>query len=74
MFLTYHDNNFFFQTLMFPRQDHGRFSVLDEGTLIIQRARKSDAGEYMCQALSVAGSAMAKARLTVKGTVTPNLL
>ena len=55
------------QILMFPRQDHGRFSVTDEGTLIIEPVRKEDAGEYVCQALSVAGSAFAMAKITVKG-------
>ncbi len=53
---------------MFPRQDHGRFSVTDDGTLIIEPVRKEDGGEYVCQALSVAGSAFAKARVQVKGT------
>ena len=52
---------------MFPRQDHGRFSVTDDGTLIIEPVRKEDAGEYVCQALSVAGSAFAKAEIQVKG-------
>lgn len=55
------------QILMFPRQDHGRFSVTDEGTLIIEPVRKEDAGDYVCQALSVAGSAYAKAKIEVKG-------
>ncbi|XP_064651159.1 roundabout homolog 2-like isoform X2 [Lineus longissimus] len=54
------------QILMFPRQDHGRFSVTEEGTLIIERSQKDDAGEYICQALSVAGSAFAKAKVEVK--------
>ncbi|XP_074652332.1 roundabout homolog 2-like isoform X2 [Tubulanus polymorphus] len=54
------------QILMFPRQDHGRFSVTEDGTLIIERATKEDAGEYICQALSVAGSAFAKAKVEVK--------
>ncbi len=54
---------------MFPRQDYGRFSVTDDGTLIIEPVRKEDQGEYVCQALNVAGTAFAKARVTVKGTV-----
>lgn len=52
--------------LMFPRQDLGRFSVADDGTLTIEPVRKDDAGEYVCQAISVAGSAFAKAKLEVK--------
>ena len=52
---------------MFPRQDLGRFSVTDDGTLVIEPVKKDDAGEYMCQAISVAGSAFAKAKLEVKG-------
>ena len=55
---------------MFPRQDYGRFSVTDDGTLIIEPVRKEDQGEYVCQALNVAGTAFAKARVTVKGTST----
>ncbi len=60
-----------FQILMFPRQDYGRFSVTDDGTLIIEPVRKDDQGEYVCQALNVAGTAFAKARVTVKGQLTP---
>jgi len=55
------------QALMFPEQDYGRFSVSDDGTLVIDRVQKEDADEYVCQAQSVAGSAAAKARLDVKG-------
>ena len=55
------------QILMFPRQDLGRFSVTDDGTLVVEPVRKEDAGEYVCQAISVAGSAFAKAKLEVKG-------
>jgi len=57
------------QILMFPRQDHGRFSVTDVGTLVINPVRKEDAGEYVCQALSVAGSAFAKANVEVRGNI-----
>ena len=61
------------QNLMFPRQDHGRFSVTDAGTLIIEPVRKEDEGEYVCQALSVAGSAFAMARMQVsRGTRSHN--
>lgn len=52
---------------MFPRQDYGRFVVSDDGTLTIDPVKREDDGEYQCQALSVAGSAIAKARLEVKG-------
>ena len=55
------------QQLMFPNYDHGRFSVIDDGTLVIESARKEDAGEYVCKGLSIAGSAYAKARLEVRG-------
>ena len=58
-----------FQVLMFPRQDYERMSVLDDGTLIIENVEKSDAGDYVCKGLSVAGSAYAKARLEVKGSL-----
>ena len=54
---------------MFPRQNHGRYAVSDSGTLTINPVRKEDAGEYECQALSVAGSALAKANIEVRGTV-----
>ena len=52
---------------MFPNYDSGRFSVLEDGTLVIEAVQKEDAGEYVCKGLSVAGSAYAKARLEVKG-------
>ncbi len=52
---------------MFPRQDNGRFSVTDDGTLVIEPVQKEDTGKYMCQALSVAGSAYAEAALEVTG-------
>jgi len=52
---------------MFPNYDHGRFSVTDDGTLIIESVVKEDTGEYLCKGLSIAGSAYAKARLEVRG-------
>lgn len=52
---------------MFPNADNGRFSVMDDGTLVIESVQKEDAGEYVCKGLSVAGSAYAKARLDVRG-------
>ena len=53
---------------MFPNYEHGRFSVIDDGTLVIESVMKEDAGEYVCKGLSIAGSAYAKARLDVRGT------
>ena len=52
---------------MFPNFDNGRFSVMDDGTLVIESVQRDDAGEYICKGLSVAGSAYAKARLDVRG-------
>ncbi|CAN7939524.1 unnamed protein product, partial [Ixodes hexagonus] len=53
------------QVLMFPGKSHGRFSVANEGTLIISSVRKEDKGYYTCSALSVVGSSMAKGHLEV---------
>ena len=53
---------------MFPNQDHGRMTVSEEGSLIIDSVNKQDSGEYICKGLSAAGSAYAKAKLTVKGS------
>ena len=47
--------------------DNGRFSVLADGTLVIERVVTGDAGEYVCEAQSPAGSAFAKAKLNVRG-------
>lgn len=55
------------QDLMLPRQDNGRFVISDDGTMTIDPVRREDDGEYQCQALNLAGSAIAKARLEVKG-------
>ena len=52
---------------MFPDQEYGRFSVKEDGTLVIDRVEADDADEYICQAQSVAGTAYAKAKLDVKG-------
>jgi len=52
---------------MFPNQDHGRMTVTEEGSLIIDSAQKYDSGEYICKGLSSAGSAYAKATLEVRG-------
>lgn len=53
------------QVLMFPGKSHGRFSVSHEGTLVISGVRKEDRGYYVCSALSVVGSSMAKGHLEV---------
>nr|XP_054926797.1 protein sax-3-like isoform X2 [Dermacentor andersoni] len=53
------------QVLMFPGKSHGRFSVSPEGTLTITGVRKEDRGYYVCSALSVVGSSMAKGHLEV---------
>ncbi|XP_029839191.2 roundabout homolog 1 [Ixodes scapularis] len=53
------------QMLMFPGKSHGRFSVTNEGTLVISSVRKEDKGYYTCSALSVVGSSMAKGHLDV---------
>ncbi|KAH7945573.1 hypothetical protein HPB49_013087 [Dermacentor silvarum] len=53
------------QELMFPGKSHGRFSVSQEGTLTITGVRKEDRGYYVCSALSVVGSSMAKGLLEV---------
>ena len=58
-----------FQNPMFPSYDNGRFSVTEEGTLIIDSVAKADEGEYVCKGLSIAGSAFAMARLTVRGRI-----
>lgn len=50
---------------MFPGKSHGRFSVTNEGTLVISSVRKEDRGYYTCSALSVVGSSMAKGHLEV---------
>jgi len=52
---------------MFPNQDHGRLSVLADGTLLITSVRADDAGVYLCKGLSIAGTAVAKVRLDVQG-------
>ena len=52
---------------MFPNQDHGRMFVMEDGTLVIEPVQKEDAGEYICKALSIAGTAFTKSRLEVRG-------
>ncbi|KAM8817664.1 roundabout homolog 3 [Rhynchonycteris naso] len=57
------------QVLLFPNQSlqpTGRFSVSHRGQLNITEVQSGDAGYYVCQAVSVAGSILAKALLEVK--------
>ncbi|XP_054988765.1 roundabout homolog 3 [Sorex araneus] len=57
------------QVLLFPSQSlqpTGRFSVSPGGQLNITGVQSGDAGYYVCQAVSVAGSILAKALLEVK--------
>ncbi|XP_005378502.1 PREDICTED: roundabout homolog 3 [Chinchilla lanigera] len=58
------------QVLLFPNQSlqpTGRVSVSPRGQLNITEVQSSDAGYYVCQAVSVAGSILAKALLEIKG-------
>ncbi|KAK2823557.1 hypothetical protein Q7C36_020157 [Tachysurus vachellii] len=48
-----------------PAQAGSRFSVAQNGDLSITSVQRSDAGYYICQALTVAGSILAKAQLEV---------
>uniref|UniRef100_A0A4W3H3U6 Roundabout, axon guidance receptor, homolog 3 (Drosophila) n=1 Tax=Callorhinchus milii TaxID=7868 RepID=A0A4W3H3U6_CALMI len=56
------------QTLLFPSQPQpsGRFSVSPKGELAITGVQSGDSGYYMCQAISVAGSILAKVLLEVE--------
>lgn len=61
--------SFLFQILLFPIQEpsqSGRFSVSLSGELTITDVRVEDSGFYICQAISVAGSILAKALLEVE--------
>ncbi|CAJ0967076.1 unnamed protein product [Ranitomeya imitator] len=49
-----------------PPQTVGRFSVSPSGELTIIDVQTGDSGYYMCQAISVAGSILAKALLEVE--------
>uniref|UniRef100_A0A674N2K0 Roundabout guidance receptor 2 n=1 Tax=Takifugu rubripes TaxID=31033 RepID=A0A674N2K0_TAKRU len=56
------------QKLLFPNQptdEDGRVSVSVNGELTVASVQRADAGYYICQALTVAGSIMAKAQLEV---------
>ncbi|MEQ2188722.1 Roundabout 2, partial [Goodea atripinnis] len=48
-----------------PAQGDERVTVSVNGELTISSVQRSDAGYYICQALTVAGSIMAKAQLEV---------
>ncbi|NWX79624.1 ROBO2 protein, partial [Alca torda] len=57
------------QTLLFPGQPPhpaARFAVSPAGAITIADVQPADAGYYLCQAISVAGSVLAKARLEVE--------
>ncbi|MFT7818423.1 roundabout homolog 2-like isoform X2, partial [Arapaima gigas] len=61
------------QNLLFPsmpQQLDSRFSVSPSGELTVSSVQRSDAGYYICQALTVAGSIMAKAQLEVTDAMT----
>ncbi|XP_014744231.1 PREDICTED: roundabout homolog 3 [Sturnus vulgaris] len=61
------------QTLLFPGQPPippGRVWVSPSGALTIINVQPSDAGHYLCQAISVAGSVLARAGLEVTGAPT----
>ncbi|XP_068028053.1 roundabout homolog 3 [Anomalospiza imberbis] len=61
------------QTLLFPGQPpipSGRVWVSPSGALTIVNVQPSDAGHYLCQAISVAGSVLARAGLEVTGAPT----
>ncbi|XP_069492540.1 roundabout homolog 2 isoform X9 [Ambystoma mexicanum] len=56
------------QNLLFPNQPlqpNSRHSVSPKGDLTITTIQRSDSGYYICQALTVAGSILAKAQLEV---------
>ncbi|XP_076590975.1 roundabout homolog 2 isoform X3 [Chaetodon auriga] len=58
------------QMLLFPGQppsQSGRYSVSMSGELTITDVHPEDSGFYICQAISVAGSVLAKALLEVEG-------
>ncbi|KAM6107605.1 roundabout homolog 3 [Pterocles gutturalis] len=56
------------QTLLFPGQPPhptSRVTVSPSGAITITNVQRADAGRYLCQAVSVAGSVLATAQLTV---------
>ncbi|KAK1786496.1 hypothetical protein P4O66_018167 [Electrophorus voltai] len=61
------------QNLLFPNQPQqpsSRFSVSPGGDLTITGVQRVDSGYYICQALTVAGSILAKAQLEVTDVLT----
>ncbi|XP_061483918.1 roundabout homolog 2 isoform X4 [Rhineura floridana] len=61
------------QNLLFPNQPlhpNTRYSVSPTGDLTITNIQRSDEGYYICQALTVAGSILAKAQLEVTDVLT----
>ncbi|XP_038621990.1 roundabout homolog 2 isoform X8 [Tachyglossus aculeatus] len=61
------------QNLLFPNQPlqpNSRYSVSPTGDLTITNIQRSDGGYYICQALTVAGSILAKAQLEVTDVLT----
>ncbi|NXY18328.1 ROBO2 protein, partial [Atrichornis clamosus] len=61
------------QTLLFPGQPpipSGRVWVSPSGAMTIADVQPSDAGHYLCQAISVAGSILARVGLEVMGAPT----
>ncbi|XP_063304655.1 roundabout homolog 2 isoform X4 [Pelobates fuscus] len=61
------------QNLLFPNQPlqpNSRYSVSPTGDLTITNIQRLDAGYYICQALTVAGSILAKAQLEVTDVLT----
>ncbi|XP_077150176.1 roundabout homolog 2 isoform X12 [Ranitomeya variabilis] len=60
------------QNLLFPNQPqpNSRYSVSPTGDLTIANIQRSDAGYYICQALTIAGSILAKAQLEVTDVLT----
>ncbi|RLW03212.1 hypothetical protein DV515_00006579 [Chloebia gouldiae] len=65
------------QNLLFPNQPlqpNSRYSVSPTGDLTITNIQRSDAGYYICQALTVAGSILAKAQLEVTDDRPPPII
>ncbi|XP_030060097.1 roundabout homolog 2 isoform X9 [Microcaecilia unicolor] len=61
------------QNLLFPNQPlqpSSRYSVSPTGDLTITNIQRTDTGYYICQALTVAGSILAKAQLEVTDVLT----
>ena len=53
------------QALLFPGNSNGRFTVTQSGHLTITDLQLEDTGFYICSAVSIVGSAMAKAHIKV---------